>query len=151
MMFGGNFCPRGWSPASGQLMPISRYSALFSVLGTTYGGDGRTTFALPDLRGRVAIGPGNGPGLSSRRLGEKGGVESVTLNSTQIPSHNHSYSFVVKEGRGVKSDATNSSLAESGIFRDSGNITTLQVKQQIIQVVIKHTLICNHIKLLLLV
>ena len=69
--------------------------------------------------------PGNGPGLSTRRLGEKGGVESVTLNSLQIPSHSHSYNFVVREGRGVKTDATNSSLAEAGIFRDAGATTTL--------------------------
>lgn len=89
IMFGGNFAPRGWAYCDGQLMPISQYSAVFSLLGTTYGGDGRTTFALPDMRGRVAMHPGNGPGLTSRRLGAKGGVESVTLNVTEIPSHTH--------------------------------------------------------------
>ncbi|MCB9233163.1 MAG: phage tail protein [Bacteroidia bacterium] len=88
-MFGFNFPPRGWAFCDGQLLPISQYSALFSLLGTMYGGDGRTTFALPDLRGRVAIHPGHGPGLSDYRVGQKGGVETVTLNITQIPSHNH--------------------------------------------------------------
>lgn len=89
MLFAGNFAPRGWAFCDGQLLPIAQYSALFSLLGTTYGGDGRTTFALPDLRGRAPIGPRNGPGLSDYRLGVKGGVEHVTLNLAQIPSHNH--------------------------------------------------------------
>ena len=88
-MFGGNFAPRGWALCDGQLLAISSNQALFSILGTTYGGDGRTTFALPDLRGRASIHPGNGPGLSSYRLGERGGAENVTLLPTQIPSHNH--------------------------------------------------------------
>ena len=90
MMFGGNFAPRGWMTCEGQILPISQYTALFSLLGTTYGGDGRTTFALPDLRGRAPIGMDQGPGLSLRRLGEKGGAENTTLNVTNIPSHNHS-------------------------------------------------------------
>ncbi|UWQ09217.1 tail fiber protein [Aliiroseovarius crassostreae] len=89
MLFGGNFAPRGWAFCDGQLLPISSNSALFSLLGTIYGGDGRTTFALPDLRGRAPIHAGTGPGLSPRRLGEKVGVEDVTLNVTQMPSHNH--------------------------------------------------------------
>ncbi len=79
LMFAGNFAPRGWAFCDGQILPISQNQALFSLLGTTYGGDGRTTFALPELRGRVAMHPGTGPGLSSRQLGEKSGVESVTL------------------------------------------------------------------------
>jgi len=89
IMFGGNFAPRGWAFCDGQLLPINQNQALFSILGTTYGGDGRTTFALPDLRGRAVIGPGNGPGLASRRLGEKVGTETVTLTTAQIPSHSH--------------------------------------------------------------
>lgn len=88
-MFGGNFAPRGWAFCEGQLLAISQNSALFSILGTTYGGDGRTTFGLPDLRGRFPTQQGNGPGLSNKNLGQKGGVESVTLNTTQIPSHSH--------------------------------------------------------------
>ena len=89
IMFGGNFAPRGWAFCDGQLLAISQNEALFSILGTTYGGDGRTTFALPDLRGRYAMHPGHGPGLSDRRLGQKGGTENVTLTDAQIPAHNH--------------------------------------------------------------
>jgi len=86
IMFGGNFAPRGWAFCDGQLLSISQNTALFSLLGTTYGGDGRTTFGLPDLRGRVAMHPGNGPGLSNYRLGQKGGSETNTLNSNQLPN-----------------------------------------------------------------
>ncbi len=89
-MFAGNFAPRGWAKCEGQLLPISQYSALFSLLGTTYGGDGKTTFGLPDLRGRVPMGSGKGPGLSPRKDGEKAGVEAVTLTISQMPSHSHS-------------------------------------------------------------
>lgn len=88
-MFGGNFAPRGYALCDGQLLPISQNTALFSILGTTYGGDGRTTFGLPDLRGRVAVHAGNGPGLTSRRLGEKLGQERVTLTTVEMPSHTH--------------------------------------------------------------
>ena len=94
-MVGFGFAPRGYAKCDGQLLPIAQNSALFSLLGTTYGGDGRTTFGLPDLRGRVAIHPGEGPGLSEYRWGQKGGVEMVTLNTSQIPSHNHSASTTV--------------------------------------------------------
>ena len=78
-MFGGNFAPRGWALCEGQLLAISSNSALFSILGTTYGGDGRTSFGLPDLRGRVAVGAGSGPGLSNRNLGAKFGSENISL------------------------------------------------------------------------
>jgi len=77
-MFAGNFAPRGWAFCDGQLLPISQYSAVFSLMGTTYGGDGRTTFALPDLRGRVTVHPGNGPGLSPRQWGQRGGAEQLS-------------------------------------------------------------------------
>lgn len=90
IMFAGNFAPRGWAFCDGQLLPISQNTALFSILGTTYGGDGRTTFGLPDLRGRFAMHAGNGPGLTPRRLGEKSGTESNTITANQMPSHNHS-------------------------------------------------------------
>ena len=89
-MFAGNFAPRGWAFCDGQLIAISSNSALFSILGTVYGGDGRSTFGLPDLRGRYPIGPGNGPGLSPRRAGERGGSETHTLNITEMPNHGHS-------------------------------------------------------------
>jgi microcystin-dependent protein len=89
VLFGGNFAPRGWALCEGQLLPISQNSALFSILGTIYGGDGRTTFALPDLRGRVPVQPGTGPGLSNYQLGQRGGAEQVTLTINEIPSHSH--------------------------------------------------------------
>lgn len=88
-MFGGNFAPRGWAYCDGQLLSIASNTALFSILGTTYGGDGRVTFALPDLRGRLPMHPGTGPGLSPRRLGDRAGVEAVTLTAAQLPAHNH--------------------------------------------------------------
>ncbi|MDY8136799.1 phage tail protein [Aquimarina sp. 2201CG5-10] len=88
-IFAGNFAPRNWAFCEGQLQAISQNDALFSILGTIYGGDGRTTFALPDLRGRVPIGPGHGPGLSDRRLGARSGTETNTLNVLQMPSHTH--------------------------------------------------------------
>jgi microcystin-dependent protein len=88
-MFGGNFAPRGWAFCNGQLLPISQNDALFALIGTTYGGDGQVTFALPDLRGRRPIHWGQGPGLSNYVQGEVAGTEAVTLLSTQMPSHNH--------------------------------------------------------------
>lgn len=84
-----NFAPRGWALCNGQILPIAQNTALFSLLGTTYGGNGQTTFALPDLRGRVPIHMGQGPGLSSRNLGEKIGTETVTLAVNQMPTHTH--------------------------------------------------------------
>lgn len=92
-MFGGNFAPRSWAFCEGQLLPISQNSALFSILGTTYGGDGRTTFGLPDLRGRVPVGQGNGPGLPGVRLGQMGNLERVTLTQMHLPSHDHEVSL----------------------------------------------------------
>lgn len=88
-MFGGNFAPMGWMLCQGQLLPIAEYDTLFMLIGTTYGGDGMNTFALPDLRGRIPIHQGSGPGLTPRTLGQMGGTESVTLNTTQMPSHTH--------------------------------------------------------------
>lgn len=88
-MFGGNFAPAGWMLCQGQLVAISEYETLFNLIGTTYGGDGQDTFALPDLSGRLPVHQGTGPGLSNRILGEKAGVESVTLSVTQLPSHSH--------------------------------------------------------------
>ncbi|MFK7950784.1 MAG: phage tail protein [Saprospiraceae bacterium] len=105
IMGGWNFAPRSWALCDGQLLPISGNSALFSLLGTTYGGDGRTTFALPDLRGRIAIHPGNGPGLTPVRLGERGGRENVTLTINELPSHNHTIQ-VGKEGMGSGATTT---------------------------------------------
>ncbi len=98
-IFAGNFAPRGWAFCDGQLLPIAQNTALFSLIGTTYGGDGRTTTALPNLQGRAPMHPGRGPGLTSRRLGERVGVETVTLSEAQIPSHTHT-------ARGTSSNGT---------------------------------------------
>lgn len=84
-----NFAPRGWAFCDGQIMPISQNTALFSLLGTTYGGNGQSNFALPDLQGRAPMQPGQGPGLSLHDLGETGGLETVTLLESEIPSHSH--------------------------------------------------------------
>jgi len=89
MLVGFTFCPRNWIEAAGQLLPISQYTALFSLLGTTYGGDGRTTFALPDLRGRVPVHVGQGPGLPIFVLGQAGGQASTTLTVSELPAHTH--------------------------------------------------------------
>ena len=94
--FGFNFAPRGWAKCEGQLLPIAQYSALFSLLGTSYGGDGRTTFGLPDLRGRSAIGAGQGPGLSNYPQGAPGGHETTTLTVQNMPSHNHPATGTIK-------------------------------------------------------
>ncbi|KQW46369.1 MULTISPECIES: phage tail protein [unclassified Roseateles] len=88
-LFAGNFEPVGWMFCHGQLLPIAENDVLFTLIGTTYGGDGQTTFALPDLRGRVPVHQGQGPGTSSRMLGEVGGVETVTLLASQMPAHTH--------------------------------------------------------------
>lgn len=97
-MFGGNFAPRGWAFCNGQLMSISQNSALFSILGTTYGGNGQTTFGLPNLQGRFPMHWGNGPGLTPRTLGETSGSESVTILSTQMPAHTHTVNAVTQDG-----------------------------------------------------
>lgn len=89
MAFGGNFAPVSWAFCHGQLIPISQNTALFALLGTTYGGNGQTTFGLPDLRGRVPIGAGQGPGLPNYELGQTSGNETVTLTANNMPAHNH--------------------------------------------------------------
>jgi len=88
-IFGFNFAPRGWAFCNGQLLPISQNTALFSLLGTTYGGDGKSTFALPNLQGSAPMQPGQGAGLSNRFIGETGGEQNVTLLETEMPAHAH--------------------------------------------------------------
>ena len=97
-MFGFNFPPRGWAFCNGQLMPISQNTALFSLLGTFYGGDGKSTFALPDLQARAAIHQGQGPGLSQRFLGEESGTPFVTLLTSEMPGHSHNANCVTALG-----------------------------------------------------
>lgn len=106
MLFAGNFCPQGYLPAQGQILSIAQNTALFSILGTTYGGDGRTNFALPNLQGRSAIGSGNGAGLSPVQLGENVGTEQVTLTSAQLPAHSHSASTSVSVASVLKGSPT---------------------------------------------
>ncbi len=89
MTVGFNFCPRGWAEANGSLLAISSNTALFSLYGTFYGGDGRTTFGLPDFRGRAPVHAGNGSGLTNRPIGQKSGTETVTLSTSQMPNHTH--------------------------------------------------------------
>ncbi len=107
MMFGGNFAPRGWAFCDGQLLSIASNTALFSILGTTYGGDGRTTFGLPELRGRIPMHAGNGPGLTPRSLGQKFGTQTNNMNVLQMPAHNHAaqVSVPVSEDDAATGDA----------------------------------------------
>jgi microcystin-dependent protein len=102
-MFGFNFAPRGWAFCNGQILPIAQNTALFSLLGTTYGGNGQTTFALPDLRSRVPIQFGQGPGLSSYDLGQQSGTESTTITINQMPTHAHA--FTIGATSGAESDS----------------------------------------------
>ncbi|MDQ5929530.1 MAG: hypothetical protein QG594_1309 [Bacteroidota bacterium] len=112
-MFAGNFAPKNWAYCQGQLLPISQNAALFSILGTTYGGDGRTTFALPDFRSRVAVGTGTGPGLSSYVLGQKAGSETNTLLQTNLPPHTHSLN-VSNANATIETPETGSTIAVTG-------------------------------------
>jgi microcystin-dependent protein len=98
MLFAANFAPRGWAFCNGQILSIAQNTALFSLLGTTFGGNGQTTFALPDLQGRVPVHPGQGPGLSPYVLGEAGGSENTTLLLSNVPQHNHSLNATSEAG-----------------------------------------------------
>lgn len=125
IMFGGNFAPRSWALCDGQLLPISSYSALFSILGTTYGGDGRTTFALPDLRGSVPVHAGTGPGIPSVRLGQRGGAATNILTVQQMPAHAHTAAVQATNpvGRGEgTTDPTNGYPAEGGNYATANNV-----------------------------
>lgn len=122
--FAGNFAPRGWAFCDGQLLPISQNTALFSLLGTTYGGDGETNFALPDLRGRVAVHYGRGPGLSSRSMGEKAGSETVTATLNNLPAHTHS--FQISSDTPSSTTPTNRAIASGQIYNNDNIDRTLQ-------------------------
>lgn len=131
--FGFNFAPRSWATCSGQLMPISNNTALFSLIGTVYGGDGRTTFALPDLRGRSALGFGDGPGVSPVPIGQRSGRESVTLNILNLPSHNHSASFTPAGAtpstlNAIQTDATTQDPAGNMLADPPGAVKTYAPK-----------------------
>jgi microcystin-dependent protein len=124
-IFAGNFAPRSWAFCNGQLLPISQNTALFSLIGTTYGGDGRTTTALPNLQGRAPMHPGRGPGLTSRRLGERGGVETITLSQAQMPNHTHQF-VGSDEDADRNSPAASRYLAEGEqIYGPASNLTAM--------------------------
>lgn len=110
-LFGFNFAPQGWALCQGQLLAINQNQALFSLLGTIYGGDGRTTFALPDIRGRVPIGPGTGPGLDSISQGQRGGQQQIFLNVNNLPSHNHVANINVSTTAGEESNPQGNVIA----------------------------------------
>jgi len=117
MIFGGHFPPKGWAFCDGSLMPIAQNTALFSLLGTMYGGDGKVTFALPDLRGRVPIGMGQGLGLSNYVEGQAGGQETHTLVANEIPSHTHAVSVAVSnEANAPQNRAGGNVLGAASIY-----------------------------------
>lgn len=124
-LFAGNFAPRGWMFCDGQVLPISSNQALFSILGTTYGGDGRTTFSLPYLRGRTPINAGSGPGLSSYRIGDKGGMEMVTLTTAQMPAHTHGLSANTGYGNTPNPDGAVSAKTTSPAYKTGASNTTM--------------------------
>lgn len=118
-MFAGNFAPRGWTMCQGQLFSIAQWTAVFALVGTTYGGNGQTTFGVPDFRGRLALGTGQGPGQPSVDLGEMAGVPSTTLLLSNLPQHNHVLSGslnqqVNNDTAGLTDDASNKRLGASG-------------------------------------
>ena len=113
-IFGFNFAPKGWAFCNGQLIPISQNTALFSLLGTTYGGDGKSTFALPNIQGNVVMGPGQGPGLSDYSLGEMSGSDTVTLTTQDMPSHSHGLLANNQDAADTNVVSPTASLATSG-------------------------------------
>jgi microcystin-dependent protein len=120
-----NFAPRGWAFCSGQILPIAQNTALFSLLGTTYGGNGQTTFALPDLRGRTALSSGQGPGLSSYDLGQVGGSESVTITVNQLPPHNHATIIQASAGTKLNTAPAANNLGGASIYTNAALDSTL--------------------------
>lgn len=129
-MFGGNFAPAGWAFCDGSLLPISENEVLFNLIGTTYGGDGQSTFALPDLRGRVAVHQGQGPGLSTKVIGEMAGTETVTLSVQQIPAHSHGVQASANPGTSstpAGNVVANGSSTSINVYRNPADLATSQV------------------------
>ena len=131
-IFPFTFAPRGWAFCKGQLMPISQNTALFSLLGTYYGGDGKSTFALPNLQGSAAMHPGQGPGLSDHFLGETGGSETVTLLESEIPAHSHSLNAINQSG--LLDVPANNALARNSFYNNAGGQTLVPMSVQAIPV-----------------
>ncbi|MEY3212377.1 MAG: hypothetical protein RIT28_2858 [Pseudomonadota bacterium] len=133
MLFAGIFAPTGWMFCQGQLLPISEYEALFSILGTTYGGDGVTTFALPNLSGRVAVSAGTGPGLPGWQLGQTDGAETVTMTQVNLPAHNHALLGSNQSGEATSPSGAilagfGTSLPPAGPYTGSASNTTLSTQ-----------------------
>lgn len=128
-IFAGNFAPRGWAFCNGQLLPISQNTALFSLIGTTYGGDGRTTTALPNMAGRAPMHPGFGPGLTNRSLGQIGGAETITLTEAQIPNHNHGLRAAISRGSASQpqGNSFNRSIGEAA-YHPPTNLTGMSTE-----------------------
>lgn len=122
-IFAGNFAPRGFAFCDGQLLPIAQNTALFSLIGTTYGGDGRTTTGLPNMQNRLPMHPGNGPGLTQRRLGERAGVNSVTLTAAQSASHDHSVTG--SEGAPNTDSPAGAYPAMASIYNEGGSVVAM--------------------------
>ena|SRR5688572_20065966 len=120
---GFNFAPRGWALCNGQILSIAQNTALFSLLGTTYGGNGQTTFALPDLRGRVPIHAGQGPGLSNYDLGQVAGAEAITLTVANMPTHNHTAALNASTQPANDTLPTGNYLADGGAYQSATNTT----------------------------
>lgn len=126
-IFAGNFAPRGWAFCNGQLLPVSQNTALFSLLGTTYGGDGRTEFGLPNLQGKAPMHPGDGPGLTERSLGEAGGQKEIQLTETQIPSHSHQIkaSLPLADDDDPGTDKFLATARGAGVYKSPSNLVQM--------------------------
>lgn len=124
-MLGSNFPPKGWAACNGQLLPISQNTALFSLLGTQYGGDGRVTFALPNLQGSVPLGQGSGPGLTPRSIGEVDGEANVTLLTTEMPSHHHTIGVSTSAGTSTSAGGAAIGASPTPAFAQAFNLTPM--------------------------
>ena len=134
-MFAGNYAPMGWALCDGQILQISQYTALFAILGTTYGGNGQTTFGLPDLRGRIPMHMGTGPNLTPRRIGDSGGAEKVTMTSAQMPAHTHAVNASGQDGGGSSPEASLPAVVNDGSgtqYMAYGNTPSTTMNQQMI-------------------
>lgn len=144
ILVGFNFAPVGWLPCDGRLVSIADYEVLFNLIGTTFGGDGQDTFALPDLRGRVPMGMGTGPGLSSRTLGEQGGQEMLTLTTTQLPPHTHAIdASAVTAAVAARSGAGNSATPVGNVPAGEAAGVTLPYSSQPADAAMAGTLIAG--------